>query len=55
MTTEPAPDLQPCTVKGCSWRGLDPTTCPLHDDGAWDRQWQLLPDDLATKRHTRHR
>lgn len=55
MTAVPAPKLQPCVVKGCSWRGLDPYACPLHDDDAWDRQWLLLPGDLSGRRHTRYR
>jgi len=55
MNTRPAQVLRPCVIKGCSWRGLDPYACPFHDNSAWDRQWQLIPDDLITKSHTRHR
>lgn len=53
MTDQPA--LRPCVVKGCSWRGLDPYACPMHEDAGWDRQWQLMPGEFASKKHTRHR
>lgn len=53
--SEASAELHPCVRKGCTWRGLDPYACPLHDDDAWDRQWQLLPEGHASKAKTRHR
>ena len=54
MTDRPA-ELQPCTHKGCPWRGPSWLQCPMHDiDNAWDRQHQLMTEN-PTKRQTRHR
>lgn len=53
--TSPTP-LLPCRVKGCPWRGPDPTACPMHEsDSAWDRQWSLWPETLSKKAQTRRR
>ncbi|HET7327652.1 MAG TPA: hypothetical protein VFJ14_10270 [Nocardioidaceae bacterium] len=51
-------DLLPCVVKGCAWRGEDEYGCPIHSgetDAAWDRQWMLMPESFASRKHTRHR
>jgi len=45
-----SPELVPCTRKGCAWRGPKGQRCPMHEDEAWDRQWQLLPHDGEGKR-----
>lgn len=46
----------PCPVKGCAWRGPHPDACPMHGaDEAWDRQGQLMPEYVVSKRLTRHR
>lgn len=47
--------LFPCRIKGCSWRGVNGTTCPMHLDQAWDSQHTLLPEHVVAIRNTRHR
>jgi hypothetical protein len=47
--------LHRCAVKGCSWRGPDPYTCPMHETVERDRQKALMPEHVVSKRQTRHR